>query len=109
MNLRSDLWAAGLPVGPAGLPWLAAGGVPSLGLARGGDEVGWEDGLRGVGDGVSAVQRGPGCGGNPVRQMLLTQSEAGCGSKCMMILTTKAKVQQKKTLAAFTTLKMMKK
>ena len=48
VNLRSDLWAAVMPVGSAGLPWLAAGGVPSLALARGGDEVGWEDGLRGV-------------------------------------------------------------
>ena len=68
VNLRSDLRAAALPVGSAGLPWLAAGGVPSLGLARGGDEVGWEDGLRGVADSVSGVARlrgGPGCGGNP--------------------------------------------
>ncbi len=85
VNLRSDLWAAALPMGSAGQPWLAAGGVPSLALARGGDEVGWEDRLRGVVDSVSGVTRlwgGPGWSGKPVRQMSLTQSAAGCGSEC---------------------------
>ncbi len=32
--------------------------------------------------GVGALAGCPGCSGNPVRQMSLTQSEAGCGSEC---------------------------
>ena len=50
---------------------------------RGGEAVAWEAGLGGEasGDGrETRLRRGPGCGGNPVRQMSHTQLEADGGS-----------------------------
>jgi hypothetical protein len=47
VNLRSDLWAAALPVGSAGLPWLSGEG-PSRALLRDGKGAGGVDWLRGV-------------------------------------------------------------